>query len=217
MLQLSTRAVVLAIAVGVTLAAQEPWTFTFDDDRADHPPSGFTLAAMRQAGAGRWLVQRPAGNGYLVHRADPAAAGYALSVVDRQAPDDLAVSVRIRFHDKARTGGLVWRYRDDQNYYTLLLDLNRAELSAYRITAGVRVRLDIQDELELDGQAWHALKVMHIGSDLRVMLGGVRVFEEQDRRNDSRNEPPGRIGVIATGSSEVWFDDLCVEAKRSHR
>lgn len=218
MLHVPTRSVLLALALGVSVAAQETWTFTFDQDVADHPPSGFTLAAMRQAGAGRWLVRRPGETGYLVHGADPAAPGYALAIADRPAPDDLAVSVRIRFADKARAGGLVWRYRDDQNYYTLLLDLNRAELAAYRITAGVRVRLDVQDELELDGAAWHTLKIVHVGHDLRVMLGGVRVFDEQDRRGtDRRSDGPGRVGVMATGASEVWFDDLCVEAKRSHR
>lgn len=217
MLYLSTRSVLLAVAVSVTVVAQDTWTFSFDDDRVDHPPSGFTLAAMRQSDAGRWMVQRPAGSGALVHTADPAASGYALAIADRPAPEDIAVTVRLRLAGTARTGGLVWRYRDDHNYYTLLLDLVRAELSAYRITAGNRVRLDMQDELELDGDAWHTLKVVHVGPELRVMLGGVRVFVEQDRRYDRRPDAVGRVGVIATGPSEVWFDDLCVEAKRGHR
>lgn len=217
MLHLSTRSVIFAVAVSVTVAAQDTWTVTFDDDRVDHAPSGFTLAAMRQSGAGRWLVQRPGTTGLLVHNADPAATGYALAIADRPSPEDVAVSVRLRFAGAARTGGIVWRYRDDHNYYTLLLDLVRSELSAYRITAGNRVRLDVQGELELDGDAWHTLKVLHVGPEMRVMLGGVRVFDEQDRRYDRRPDTVGRVGVIATGASEVWFDDLCVEAKRGHR
>jgi hypothetical protein len=199
-----------------TLAARQLWTFTFDEDRVDQPPAGFSLAATRQADAGRWLVQRSGGSGHLVHRADPAAPGFALAVADRPAPADAAVSVRVKFNGTSRAGGLVWHYRDDLNYNALLLDLNSGELSVYRITAGNRVRLDMRDELELDPAAWHALKVIHEGHDIRVMLGGVRVFHEQDRRA-TRVDNDSRVGVLATGASEIWFDDLSVEAKRGRR
>jgi hypothetical protein len=143
---------------------------------------------MRQSDAGRWLVQRAGADGHLVHRADPAAPGFALAVATLMTPDDCAVSARVRFTGTTRVGGLVWRYRDDHNYHTLLLDLNRGELTVYRITAGNRIQLDSRDELELDPTAWHALKVVHVGNDIRVMLGGVRVFDEEDRRPDRRHD-----------------------------
>ncbi|MCC7044092.1 MAG: hypothetical protein IT183_09525 [Acidobacteria bacterium] len=219
MLSSPTRyAVAFCLLITGPLAAQPEWTSTFEDDRADQPPNGFTLAAMRQSDAGRWLVQRTGGLGYLVHRADPSAPGFALAVADRTTPDDLVVSARLKFNGASRVGGLVWRYRDDQNYHSLLLDLNRGELSMYRITAGNRIRLDVRDELELDSSAWHALKVVHVGNDIRVMLGGVRVFDEQDRRD--RGTAAGKVGLVATGPSEIWFDDLHVappDPKRSHR
>lgn len=199
-----------------TLAAQHLWTFAFEEDRTDQPPVGFSLVATRQADAGRWIVQRSGGSGHLVHRADTTASGFALAVADRPAPSDAAVSVRLRFSGATRSGGLVWHYRDDLNYNALLLDLNRGELSVYRVTAGNRVRLDMRDELELDPAAWHALKVIHEGNDIRVMLGGVRVFDEQDRRA-SRPDSESRVGVLASGASEIWFDDLSVDAKRGHR
>lgn len=214
----STRLAAFCLLIAGTLAAQPQWTVTFDDDHADQPPTGFTLAAMRQSDAGRWLVQRTGGLGYLVHRADPSAPGFALAVADRPTPDDLVVSARLKFNGTSRVGGLVWRYRDDQNYHSLLLDLNRDELSMYRITAGNRIRLDVRDELELDPSAWHALKVLHVANDIRVMLGGVRVFDEQDRRD--RGKAEGKVGLVATGPSEIWFDDLNVSSpdpKRSHR
>jgi len=206
--------------LGSAVTAQGPWTLGFDEDLAEQPPRNFTLAAMRQTDVGRWLVQRTGnGGGHLVHRADPAAPGFALAVADRRAPTDLALSARLRFSGSSRVGGLVWRYSNDQNYYCLLLDLNRGALSVYRITAGTRVQLDIQDELELDPSAWHTLKVVHVGADIKVMLGGVRVFDEEDRRSE-RREASGRVGFIATGASEIWFDDLHVnvpDPKRSHR
>ncbi len=220
MVSASARIALVAglLCTGALAARQHAWTITFDDDRADHPPAGFTLAAMRQSDAGRWLVQRTGHDGYLVHRADPSAPGFALAVSNRTAPDDLSLSARLKFIGTSRVGGLIWRYRDDQNYYALLLDLNRGVLSIYRITAGNRIQLDTHDDLELDPEAWHALKVVHVGNDIRVMLGGVRVFDEYDRRSDRRPDGPGRVGVVATGASEICFDDVSVdEPKRSHR
>jgi hypothetical protein len=218
MLSSPTRAATaFALLIGASLVAQEPlWTLTFDEDRADQAPAGFTLAAMRQSDAGRWLVQRSGSDGHLVHRADPSAPGFALAVADRPVPEDMAVSARLKFNGGTRVGGLVWRYIDDHNYHALLLDLNRGELAVYRITAGNRVRLDVQDELELDTAAWHALKVVHTGAEIRVMLGGVRVFDEHDRRSQ-RTDNRGRVGVVATGASEIWFDDLTVDVKRGYK
>jgi hypothetical protein len=209
--------VVVALLCSTGIAAQEPWTITFDDGPSDAPPAGFSLAAMRQSDAGRWLVQEDENGRYLVHRADVGAPGYALAVAEQPTPDDLIAAVRLRMQGGSRTGGLVWRYENHRNYYTLLLDLDRGELSIYRITEGNRVLLDRRDELELDPTAWHVLKVIHIENEIRVMLGGVRVFDERDRRNDRRSSGTGRVGVVATGTSEIWFDDLHVEAKRGHR
>ena len=218
MLSSPTRcAVVLAVLLSVPAIAQAPpWALTFDDDPAGEAPAGFTLAAMRQSDAGRWLVQRTPAGGHLVHRADPSAPGFALAVANHSVPEDMAVSARLRFNGTSRVGGIIWRYVDDHNYHALLLDLDKGALLVYRVTAGIRLRLDVKDELELDPLAWHALKVVHIDQDIRVMLGGVRVFDEYDRHSHSTTGP-GRVGLIATGASEIWFDDLTVELKRSHK
>lgn len=211
------RCALVLCLTGSTLAAQHQWHIGFEADRADHPPSGFTLAAMRQPESGDWFVRRPEGDAHLVHDASLDATGYSLAIADRIVPDDLALSVRLRAVGPSRGAGLVWRYRNDRNFYTLLLDLDRGELAVYRIASGNRVRLDVQEGLELDGLAWHTLKVVHVDSTMRVMLGGVRVFEERDRRYDRRTPATGRVGVIATGNSEVWFDDLHIEPRQDRQ
>jgi hypothetical protein len=190
---LPTRWVLVLCLTGSALVAPDQWHAGFDTDTVDQPPEGFTMAAMRQVDPGRWLVRRLDDNGYLAHQPPPRAdaSGYSLAIADMPMSDDLALSVRMRAASAARGGGLVWRYRDDRNFYALLLDLTRGELAVYRITSGNRVRLDVEDGLELDPLAWHTLKVIHVDSTLRVMLGGIRVFHEQDRRycSSSRTNP----------------------------
>ena len=200
---------------GAGLAAQDGWIHTFDQERLDHPPAGFAFASMRQVSAGRWTVQKPTGQAVLVHQAEPSASGYALAIADAQTSPDISVSARLRFAGLVKTGGLVWRYQDDRNFYALVLDLAARDLAMYRVAAGNRIRLDVEDDLELDPQGWHTLKVTHERSEIRVSLGGVRVFDEQDRRADRDKTSTGRVGVLAAGHADVWFDDLHFEPRRS--
>jgi len=191
-----------AAAVGLAQApANRSWTF--DADRAGAPPPGFTLDAMRQASAGTWLVRRDAANGLVVHEANPAHAGFALAIADAAPFRDGSVSVRLRLEGGARAGGVVWRYQNANNFHAAVLDLDDRSLALYRIVRGNRVRIEDEEDLELDPAAWHTLKVVHDQAYVRVSLGGIRVFDERDRTFG-----PGRVGLLATGRSLVWFDDF---------
>jgi hypothetical protein len=208
----------MALVVVVSLSAAAPvqrgQTFTFDADRAGAAPSGFTLAAMRQEAPGAWLVRREGSNGLLAHLADPDAGGFALALAPGVAQPDVVASVRLRLSGGAMAGGLVWRYTDAANFYATLLDLSGRELVLFRVSGGNRVFLESKDDLELDPAAWHTLKIVHDDDDIRVSLGGIRVFEDRDRRGD-RRAAAVRTGVIAAGKAEVLFDDLRVEPPRN--
>ena len=171
---------------------------------------------MRQDTPGTWRVRRDGANGVLVHQAAEGAAGFGLALAPDAPLRDVQASVRLRLAGGARAGGLVWRYADANNYYGAILDLMRAEVVLFRVSAGNRTFLEREDDLELDPDAWHTLKIVHDESRIQVSLGGIRVFEERDRRYD-RDTAPGRAGVIAAGAAEVWFDDLRIEPDRDRR
>jgi hypothetical protein len=207
------RLLALACAAGATaaFAAQARLHLTFDEERAGSAPAGFTLAAMRQPAAGNWLVRRTGANGYLAHDAGPARdapEGFALAIAPVAAMRDVVISVRLRLAGGSLAGGLVWRYQDEHNHYQILLDLAHRELAMYRVVAGNRIKVEREDGLELDA-AWHTLKIVHDRSEVRVSLGGIRVFEDDDRTFGA-----GRVGVIASGGADVWFDDLRVGPER---
>jgi hypothetical protein len=208
------RVIVLVASLGVLAAApQRGQVFSFDADPPGAAPASLVLAAMRQDKPGEWLIRRDAANGVLVHRADAAATGLALALVATAGDREEIASVRLRLAGGAMAGGLVWRYIDPGNFYATLLDLARRELFLFRVTGGNRVFLESHDDLELDPAAWHVLKVDHDHEEIHVSLGGIRVFEDRDRRGE-RRPSLGRLGVIAAGNAEVWFDDLRVEPAR---
>jgi hypothetical protein len=216
----SLRGRLFAALIGTSVAAATPWASqrvqprTFDAERAG-PPEGFTFAAMRQPKPGAWTVRRDGANGVLVHPADASASGYALAIAAAPTLQTLAIAVRLRLIGGARTGGVVWQYQDENNHYAAVLDLSQQELSMYRVVAGNRTRLEFEDDLELDPDAWHTMKVVHTGDEIAVSLGGIEVFEEHGR--STRVSSPGRAGVIAAGNSEVWFDDWRVEDRQRGR
>ena len=87
-----------------------------------------------------------------------------------------------------RTAGLVWKYQDPMNHYSAQLDLAKQELAIYRVVNGNRIRLEREDDLELDPDAWHSLKIFQERGEIRVYLGGIRVFSERDRLPRGRAE-----------------------------
>jgi hypothetical protein len=215
---MSRARVALAVlwAASQAVAGQGPPGHTFDETRPGTLPSGFELAAMRQDAPGRWLVRRDGVNGLLVHQADERAPGFALALAPDPPVRDVQASVRLRLVSGTRAGGLVWRYLDAAHYYGALLDLSDARITLFRVTDGNRTFLESEDGLELDASAWHTLKIVHDEARIDVSLGGIRVFEERDRRYD-RTAGPGRTGVIAAGTAEVWFDDLRVAPHQDRR
>ncbi|MEW5981631.1 MAG: hypothetical protein AB1806_04595 [Acidobacteriota bacterium] len=186
---------------------------SFDDDPVGAPPPGFTFAVARGAAPAGWSVERQAGNGVLVHRRSGSGQGFALAVLDAPPLRSVEASVRMRLAGGARAGGLVWRYQDEDNYFLARLALGARDLALYRVVRGNRLRLEDEDDLELDPDAWHTLKIRHEGERIRVYLGGIRVLEDYERSQPLE----GRVGLWSADDSLGWFDDMRVSAGSNRR
>jgi hypothetical protein len=206
--------IVTSIAFGLAGVNAQIVVRTFDEDAIGSPPPGLTFAVARQQAAGKWLIRADGSNHYLTHLADPAAGGgFSLAVVDTPHPAQMRASVRLKLLDGERVGGLVWRYQDPENFYLAALDLRVQELALYRVVRGNRIRLDDEDELELDVSAWHAVRVVQDDDDIRVSLGGIGVIRARDRTFAEA----GRVGVWSGGGATAWFDDLRIEPEEDRR
>ena len=198
----------LAALTAVAYVAGADATRTFDDDPVASRPPGFTFAATRQAVSDQWIVERDGSNRFLTHPRDASGRpGYALAVLDDAESKDLAIAVRLKFTGGNREGGLIWRYQDASNFYSARLDLLDQRMAIDRVVRGNRIRIEGEDDLELDVTAWHVLRVRHEKDRIRVYLGGVKVFDTIDRTF----REPGGVGLFASGESAISFDDFRVE------
>jgi hypothetical protein len=202
-----TIARIAPVLVALTAAHGSEPVRNFDLDPAGRPPSGLTFRAARDAPPGRWTVQRDGSNGFLVHAGDGAAAGgFSLALLERRTPDAAeSISARIRLAPGSRgAAGVLWRVQDADNYYLARLDLSRQDVGLYRVVHGNRVRIEGEDDLELDPGAWHTIKIVQEQEQIRVYLGGIRVLRARDRTFVR----PGTAGVWCTGDAVAHFDDL---------
>jgi hypothetical protein len=199
------RLVMLGMAATGTLPAGPDGVRTFENEPAGRPPAGFVLHVVRYSAPPRWLVQREATNGFLSSVGDAAGhAGFALAILEGEPRRDLSLSARVRLAAGVRSGGIVWRVQDAENYYLARLDLDRQDIGLYRVVNGNRTRIEGEDDLELDPNAWHTLKVVQADENIRVYLGGIRVLRARDRAFAK----PGGAGLWCTGDAVAHFDDL---------
>jgi hypothetical protein len=208
------RAVSAMVLVAAGLGAAEA-VWTFDQDAAGRPPAGFTFHVARDAAPARWWVAREAGNGFLVHGGGAAPGGFALAILETPPSNAAAVSARTRLDGGGGAVGVAWRVQDADNYYLARLDLEgrKQDLGLYRVVNGNRVRIDGEDDLELDAAAWHTLKVVQEADQIRVYLGGIRVLRARDRTFVK----VGAMGLWCSGDAVAHFDDLRVGPERERR
>jgi len=192
----------------VCLFAWSP-LFTFDDSALGARPDGFVFAAARQALPGLWEVRGSGARRHLIHAGDPTVTmrGISVATVSAAAPADIRVTARVRLVDGDRAGGVVWRFRDANNFYFMALDLTAHTAAVVRVTGGNRILLDIVRDINLDADSWHTVSVTHEGAQIHATVNGIGVLQARD----GVIPEGGRAGLWSAGNSTTWFDDLALD------
>ena len=110
---------------------------------------------------------------------------------------------------RVRTGGVVFRYHDESNYYLARADTVEQTIEIFKVERGRRTPVGRPVRHALPPDAWRILKVSVRGNRLQVYLDHRRVLEV----NDLSITGPGRVGVWAEGDSVTYFDDFRVYPK----
>jgi hypothetical protein len=211
------RVTLAALVLAAAAVHASTSAFTFDDAPIGAPPPGFFFAGSRQATPGTWEVRGAARNRYLLHIGDPDVKmrGIAIADVSTAAPANIKITTKLRLIDGDRAGGVVWRYRDANNFYFMALVLSDqnpnplAERYAalFRVTGGNRILLDVIRNIELDFSAWHTVTVVHEADQIRAAINGIGVLKARD----AMIPEGGHAGVWSAGNSTTWFDDVTLE------
>jgi hypothetical protein len=99
-------------------------------------------------------------------------------------------------------GGLIWRARDNQNYYITRANPLEQNIRFYRVVKGVRYKLANFDHI-ISVDTWHTLQVKARGDHIQIIFDGQTVFDVRDETFQS-----GQIGLWTKADAVTYFDDL---------
>ena len=203
--------------------SQKQLVVKFDVMESGQPPPGFTTALTGGGGSVAWIVQddplkKAAGKVLIQTSADATNYRFPLCIADGFAAKDLDLSVRFAaISGKVdRAAGLVWRYRDANNYYVVRANALEGNVVLYKVEGGKRTDLKPTDagwlaygaKAEVPSGKWSELRVSARGNRFAVSLNGKHLFDVED----ATFPDAGKIGLWTKADSVTAFDDLSAES-----
>ncbi len=212
--------IVIVLTAGAIVASGETRKVDFSGDTVGQAPSGFVFGHTAKTGApGKWVIQQDGANKVLAQTdADSTRARFPVAVLADVSAADVDLSARFKPVSGSvdQAAGLVWRYRDEDNYYIVRANALEDNVVLYKVEKGRRTDLPVKGEGRTYGKKadvpagqWSTLRVVASGPRFEVYFNGTKLYEVED----ATFVQPGRVGVWTKADSVTQFDDLTVVTK----
>lgn len=190
------------------------WRWGFDADQVGQPPAGFSFGRTGGGRFGRWVVRAekdaPSGTGVLA-QVDDDSTSYRFPIALASEPSlrDLRLSVRCKpVSGKVdQACGLVFRYRDENNYYVTRANALEDNVRFYYVKRGKRVQLASWSG-QVSSGSWHELRIDALDDHIEIYWDGKKVIVA----HDTAFPDAGKAGVWTKADSVTYFDDLSVSS-----
>jgi hypothetical protein len=196
----------------------------FDNCVPGKLPPGWTVAMTHDGAAPRWEVVRDewaARPLYVLAQLshDSTAGRFPLAIWDRIELRDGDVSVAFKTMDGVvdQAAGIVWRYKDPNNYYIVRANAIENNVVLYKVENGVRLSIAPKGlpsrsygvKHEIPRRKWNTLKIAFKNSSFTVFFNEEQLFETEDRTFSK----PGKTGLWTKADSVTYFDEFTVNGK----
>jgi len=208
----------LSLLALLPLVAARAEVVDFEGMPLGSPPSGWTLVKTGGGAEAQWEIvadsTSPAGARVLAQRSEDATAErFLLAIHPAAALANGAVTTRFKpvAGNVDRAAGLVWRYRDENNYYLVRANALEDNVVLYKIEGGRQIPLapaghggDHAVGGSVPSGKWSILRVSFMGPRFVVSLDSKPLFEVEDATFTG----PGRVGVWTKADSITYFDEF---------
>src|ERR1043165_9752793 len=207
----SLMATAFCVASGIAIMAQTV-TVNFDNDEPGKPPNGFSFVA-EQGRPGIWVVRRDdPEHGNVLVQTDADTTNFRFPIAFYN--DFKAANVTVSMQFKALSGkgdqaaGIVWRYRDKDNYYVTRCNALEDDCSIYHVINGRR-RPFQSKHVKVASNVWHTLVLEASCDRFVVKYDGTQVLNARDHTF----KDAGNVGLWTKADSIIAFDNFTVSGK----
>jgi hypothetical protein len=185
----------------------------FEKDEAGKAPKDFSYALTGQGKPGVWALRKDDvahGNVLVQTDADTTDYRFPVAVYNDFTGTDVSLSVQFKpLSGKGDQGaGLVWRYRDQNNYYVTRCNALEDNCTIYHVVNGRRQAF-MNHRVKVATNAWHTLEVNVTGDHFVVTYDGQKVLDAKD----GTFKGAGRVGLWTKADSVIAFDDLSIAGR----
>ena len=177
----------------------------FDQDQTGAPPAGWTCGVTGR-GSPKWTVEADSTAPSKPNVLKQSGSG----TFPWCARKGVAISdgfVEVKFKpiqgSEDRAGGVMWRWKDGDNYYVARANALENNVSLYHTTRGNRHTIRYVDA-PVQVNEWHTLRVEFAGKRIKVSLDGKPYIDVED----VHIEGVGAVGVWTKADSITAFDDF---------
>lgn len=197
----------------------------FEKDPVGKSPEGFTCDRSGRGKMGNWVVLKEesagAGENNILAQTDMDRKEYRfpVCVFDNFSAENVDLSVRFK-PVKGRidqAAGIVWRYKDVDNYYIVRANALEDNVVLYKFEKGKRTDLPLKGKGRTYGvkcpvpkAEWSKLQVLVRGNHFEIYLNGNKLFEAVD----NTHRGTGKVGLWTKADSYTLFDDFSFTALR---
>ncbi len=220
---LTVLCTLLAFA-GVSAAAQT--VLDFDTAEVSKVPADFSTALTGRGGPVTWVVKEepsaPSGGKVLAQTSsDTTDFRFPLCVYDNFTAKDVEVSVKFKAVSGKvdQAAGIVWRYKNKDNYYIVRANALEGNVVLYKVEKGRRTDLKpigaglfaYGKKAKVPNGQWSELRIAAKGNRFEVSLNGESLFVVEDHTFTEA----GKVGLWTKADSITFFDDLTITTSES--
>ena len=198
----------------------------FDTAAVGKLPVDFSTALTGSGGPVTWVVKEdasaPSGGKVLAQTStDATSHRFPLCVYEKVIARDVEVTVRFKAVSGKvdQAAGIVWRYRDKDNYYIVRANALENNVVLYKVENGKRTDLKplgaglfaYGKKVKVPNGQWSELRIAAKGNRFEVSLNGESLFVVEDNTFTEA----GKVGLWTKADSVTFFDDLIIKTSES--
>jgi hypothetical protein len=191
---------------------------TVNFDQSTALPDGW-LSGVTGHGAAKWEIvadRAAASPPNVLRQSGEATFCWAVSTQDRLKDGFAEVKIRPIAGKEDQAGGLVWRFKDANNYYVVSANALEGNVVLYKTVNGKRSSLQVKGRMfgygvdtDVPKGKWSVLRVEFVGVLFTVFYEGKKLFEVED----ATFQDEGAVGVWTKADSVTLFDDFSYGSK----